>query len=132
MDYRQEMRNFVIGISKYAKAANRNFAVIPQNGIELISSNEQANGPLVQAYLSAIDGVGQEDLFFGYDDDNVATLPATVNYLKSYLNRIKSTKKVCPKVNKDPSRIQLRPGSSRSFHLNCVEVEGKRVKIEDE
>ncbi|KAH7695759.1 hypothetical protein AAVH_37178, partial [Aphelenchoides avenae] len=93
LNYRQEMRNFVIGISKYAKALNKNFAVIPQNGIELITANGQANGPLVQAYLNAIDGVGQEDLFFGYDNDNVATKPATVNYLKSYLNRITGSKK---------------------------------------
>ncbi|KAH7680500.1 hypothetical protein AAVH_41125, partial [Aphelenchoides avenae] len=94
LDYRQEMRNFVIGISKYAKARNANFAVIPQNGIELVSSDGEAGGQLAQDYVNAIDGVGQEDLFFGYDNDNKATKPADTNYIRSFLDRIRNTKKV--------------------------------------
>ncbi|KAH7693533.1 hypothetical protein AAVH_39430 [Aphelenchoides avenae] len=94
IDYRQEMRNFVIGISKYAKAVNPNFAVLPQNGIELVSSNGEPDGSLATNYTNAIDGVGQEDLFFGYDNDNQATKPADTQYIRDYLDRIKSTKKV--------------------------------------
>lgn len=45
-------RDFVVGISDYAKTPTRIFAVIPQNGIELANS-----------YIASIDGVGQEDLF---------------------------------------------------------------------
>lgn len=93
-DYRQEMRNFVIGISQYAKAQNSQFAIIPQNGIELITSNGESDGTLVQAYINAIDGVGQEDLFFGYDEDNQPTPSADNLYIREFLNRIKTTKKV--------------------------------------
>lgn len=46
-DYRQEMRNFVIGISQYAKAQQPQFAIIPQNGIELITTNRESDGTLV-------------------------------------------------------------------------------------
>src|SRR5690606_3324407 len=85
-DYRQEMRNFVIGLSKYAKQEKANFLIIPQNGIELVSQNEEPTGPPAEDYLHAMDGNGQEDLFFGYDEDDKATDPAETNRLVKYLN----------------------------------------------
>lgn len=89
-DFRQEMRNFVIGISQKAKNAKPGFAVIPQNGIELISVNDEADGSPSQAYLDAIDGNGQEDLFYGYDNDDQATPASVSNYLKNFLNASKN------------------------------------------
>lgn len=85
-DYRQEMRNFVIGLSKYAKQEKANFLIIPQNGIELVSMNEEPTGAPAEDYLNAINGNGQEDLFFGYDEDDKATDPAETNRLVKYLN----------------------------------------------
>jgi len=85
-DYKQDMRDFVIGISQAAKAVNPNFAVIPQNGIELVTTNGEHGGTPATAYLNAIDGNGQEDLFYGYDYDNRATPSATTSYLKSFLD----------------------------------------------
>ena len=90
---RQDMRDFVIGISRKGKSVNPGFAIIPQNGIELIASDGEPDGNLANDYLNAIDGHGQEDLFFGYDTDNVAT-PADDNlYLTSFLDRSKSVGK---------------------------------------
>lgn len=94
IDYREEMRKFVIGISQYAKAQNSQFAIIPQNGIELITTNGESDGTLSTSYVNAIDGVGQEDLFFGYTDDNVPTPSEDNLYLRAFLNRIKTSKKV--------------------------------------
>ena len=94
IDYREEMRKFVIGISQYAKARNAQFAIIPQNGIELITTNGESDGSLATSYVNAIDAVGQEDLFFGYTDDNVPTPSADNQYLREFLNRIKTSKKV--------------------------------------
>jgi len=85
-DYRQEMRNFVIGLSKYAKQEKANFLIIPQNGIELVSMNEEPTGAPAEDYLNAINGNGQEDLFFGYDEDDKATDQAETNRLVKYLN----------------------------------------------
>lgn len=92
-DYKQDMRDFVIGISQAAKAVNPNFAVIPQNGIELVTSNGEQGGAPATAYLNAIDGNGQEDLFYGYDDDNVATPASTTSYLRSFLDVSKNAGK---------------------------------------
>jgi len=94
IDYREEMRKFVIGISQYAKARNSQFAIIPQNGIELITTNGESDGSLATSYVNAIDAVGQEDLFFGYTDDNVPTPSEDNLYLREFLNRIKTSKKV--------------------------------------
>jgi len=86
IDLREEMREFVIGISEYAKAFDDSFMVIPQNGIELVSVNGESDGPVHTNYLAAIDGHGQEDLFYGYDKDDEIS-PADENeYLLSFLD----------------------------------------------
>jgi cysteinyl-tRNA synthetase len=77
-NYKTEMRNFVIGISKYAKAKHTGFSIIPQNGIELVTETGDDNAAPQAAYLAAIDANGQEDLFYGYDNDDEAT-PSTHN-----------------------------------------------------
>ncbi len=88
INYRQEMRNFVVAISKKAKSQNPTFQIIPQNGVEIISTDATPNGQLAAEYVSAIDGQGQEDLFFGYTKNNKPTPKSTTDYLKSYLSRL--------------------------------------------
>ncbi|MBN1416053.1 MAG: endo alpha-1,4 polygalactosaminidase [Bacteroidales bacterium] len=84
--YRQYMRDFVQDISQYARTENSAFIVIPQNGQELVTENGEEDGQPVLAYLRAIDGVGREDLFFGYDEDNRATPSDERDYMISYLD----------------------------------------------
>ena len=86
-DYQQAMRDFVVRISQTAKSENPNFVIIPQNGIELITTGETANSALARDYLAAIDGHGQEDLFYGYSSDETPTPSSETNYLLSYLRR---------------------------------------------
>lgn len=85
--YRKDMRSFVINISKHAKAIHPGFIVIPQNGIDLITENAEEDGPLNEAYLAAIDGMGQEDLFYGYNNDNEATPTEEWEFLLPFLTR---------------------------------------------
>lgn len=85
-DYRQAMRVFVIGISKYSKSIRPGFLVVPQNGIDLVSSNGEEDGVPNSAYLDAIDANGQEDLFYGYDEDNQATSANETNRLRAFLD----------------------------------------------
>ena len=72
-DYRQAMRDFVVRISETARTQDADFVVIPQNGIELVTLGEDAGSELAAAYLAAIDGHGQEDLFYGYSRDDKPT-----------------------------------------------------------
>jgi cysteinyl-tRNA synthetase len=90
---KQKMRDFVIDISQYAKAKNSNFNVIPQNGIELVSMDGESTTVSNAAYLNAIDANGQEDLLYGYDNDDQATPVATTLYLKDFLNLSKNSEK---------------------------------------
>ncbi|MCF6365202.1 MAG: endo alpha-1,4 polygalactosaminidase [Bacteroidales bacterium] len=85
LDFKQEMRNFVQGISSYAKNINPDFIIIPQNGNELATENGDENGNPATTYLNAVDGQGQEDLFYGYNNDDRATSEEDKNYLKTFL-----------------------------------------------
>ncbi|MFD2967214.1 endo alpha-1,4 polygalactosaminidase [Sphingobacterium bambusae] len=85
-DYRQAMRDFVQGISAYGKQLKPGFIIIPQNGLDLVSNNGESTGSPNTAYLDAIDANGQEDLLYGYDEDNVATPAAETARLRGLLN----------------------------------------------
>ena len=86
-DYRQAMRDFVVRISETARAQHPGFIVIPQNGIELVTIGDDADAELAASYLSANDGHGQEDLFYGYLRDDASTPTDETDYLLSYLRR---------------------------------------------
>ncbi|MCD4834544.1 MAG: endo alpha-1,4 polygalactosaminidase [Bacteroidales bacterium] len=90
LDFKQEMRDFVIALSQYAKVENSNFVIIPQNGHELVSSNGDTDGSADINYNRAIDACGQEDLFYGYDDDDIATNTEDNEYLTALLDIAKS------------------------------------------
>lgn len=85
VNYKQEMRNFVKNISSYAKSLNQNFIIIPQNGVELITSTGEQSGEIDYEYLNAINGVGQEDLFYGYYNDDEKTPTQEHNWIDHFL-----------------------------------------------
>lgn len=63
-DAAKKMQQFVIDLSKYAKNANPNFLIIPQNGAELAFKNADPSLEKNTTYLNAIDGLGIEELFY--------------------------------------------------------------------
>ncbi len=85
-NYRQDMRDFVQAISAHAREVKSNFVIIPQNGHELLTENGEETGAPALAYLEAIDGVGREDLFYGYNDDDVATPVSERDYMISFMD----------------------------------------------
>jgi cysteinyl-tRNA synthetase len=84
--YRQYMREFVQNISQYAREIDEDFIVIPQNGQELVTEDGEEDGQPADEYLKAIDGVGREDLLYGYDKDDKATPADEREYMIAYLN----------------------------------------------
>jgi cysteinyl-tRNA synthetase len=93
IDYKNEMRNFVIGISGYSKSIHPGFIIIPQNGQELVTADGKSNGPIATNYMNAIDGQGREDLFYGYTADDTPTDADVQNYLTGFLDRLKQAGK---------------------------------------
>jgi len=83
--YRQRMRELVISLSRYAHSRTPRFIVIPQNGSELLTVSGEPGAAPASEYINAIDGVGREDLFYGYTADNRETPPEATAYMMSYL-----------------------------------------------
>ena len=94
LDFRQEMRNFVQQISAYAKNKKAGFLIIPQNGQEILTVNSEADGALATDYISAIDAVGREDLFYGYNNDDEATPTEDREFLIDFCDIAKNNGKV--------------------------------------
>lgn len=90
-DFKQDMRDLVIGISQKGKALHPGFVVIPQNGIELVTATGDASGNPATEYLDAIDGNGQEDFLYGYDNDNETTPASVTSYIKGFLDISKNS-----------------------------------------
>ena len=84
--YREHMRSFVIDIAQYARQTDPDFIVIPQNGHNLLTIGGNPDGEVASNYINALSGAGQEDLFYGYDDDNVATPMDDRTYLMGLLD----------------------------------------------
>ena len=89
IDYREEMRRFVIAISQYGKKFDKNFIVIPQNGLELITKDGSASGELQQSYLREVSAVGAESLFYGYSGDDEPTPADAVSNVDAAYRRSK-------------------------------------------
>jgi cysteinyl-tRNA synthetase len=83
----EKMQDFVVSISKYARGYDADFIIIPQNGIELAFSNLDPNDGPNTSYMSSINGIGVEELFyngtFALDGERL-----------SMLQQLKSTKKI--------------------------------------
>ncbi len=86
-DYRQAMRTFVQTIQSRAQIDNPAFIIIPQNGQELLTLDGTAQGPPASGYIQAIDGVGREDLLYGYTQDNMPTPERERSYMEGFLDR---------------------------------------------
>lgn len=87
LDFKEEMRKFVIEICDYSQTISPNFIVIPQNGQELVTIDGEDDGAPQLEYLNSINGVGREDLFYGYNNDNEATPVVEINYMISFLDK---------------------------------------------
>lgn len=71
--YRDYMRALIQEIGLIARQTNKDFILIPQNGGELVLLNiEGVDSPAI-AYISAIQGLGREDLWYGYEKDDKPT-----------------------------------------------------------
>ena len=77
----QDMADLVAAIASYARARDPGFYIFPQNAPELASETI--------GYLDTIDGIGQEDIYFGYEADGKATDPPLTLELEHHLDYIR-------------------------------------------
>jgi cysteinyl-tRNA synthetase len=94
-DYRGDMRAFVQAISAKAKKAKPDFLVVPQGGIALLTENGEPDGKIAEGYVKSIDGVGQEDVFYGFEKENQKTpQKETTAFLKQLAVAVKAGRPV--------------------------------------
>jgi cysteinyl-tRNA synthetase len=78
LDYQQEMRTFIQDISTWAKQQQPGFLIVPQDGLSLLTSTGDSTGTPVAGYLQAINGVAQEEVYYGYDNQDDVATPAMI------------------------------------------------------
>ncbi len=86
LDPRQEMRDLVQSIARNARQTDPDFIVVPQNGLELLTRNGDPDGDLAKGYVGAIDGVGREDLFYGWSGMDRPTPISEIEHWSDLLN----------------------------------------------
>ncbi|GEO18043.1 MJ1477/TM1410 family putative glycoside hydrolase [Microvirga aerophila] len=74
----KDMVDFVAKIASAARKINPEFLIIPQNGEGLLKYGK---------YLSMIDGIGKEDLFYGLAGDGVRNERDEIAYSRKSLNK---------------------------------------------
>lgn len=72
-----EMADLVAAIREAGRIRNPDFLVFVQNASELPS--------LVPSYLESVDGIGQEDIYYGYERDGIATPSEVTSRLETSL-----------------------------------------------
>ena len=65
-DYREAMRQWVVDIGAAARERDEGFLLIPQNCEPLFTYSGDPDGVPTDFFLDAINGVGREDLSYGY------------------------------------------------------------------
>ena len=82
----QEMAAFVAAIRAHARSRDPDFTIFPQNAPQLAEA--------VPTYLDSVDGIGQEDIYYGYEGDDVMTPPAVSTELERTLDLFKNAGKL--------------------------------------
>lgn len=71
INYRTEMRNWVIKISNIAEQNDSDFLIIPQNCSPLFTNTGYVDGEVSIEFIESINGVGQEGITYGNDRYNI-------------------------------------------------------------
>ncbi|MEX2476923.1 MAG: endo alpha-1,4 polygalactosaminidase [Gracilimonas sp.] len=110
------MRSFVQEISSFAKAQDTGFVVIPQNGHQLVLNGNN----VASSYLNAIDGLAQENLFFGYPNDDLATTVTATDLWLKFLNIGKEAGKTILVTDYVSTPLRVNRSYSQNQALNFI------------
>ena len=131
VDYRREMRQFVEKISSDAHAVNPDFIIVPQNGQELLVQGEGIQSGVDQEYIDSIDGIGREDLFYGYERDDIATDPTVSDIWLDYLMLAKDNGLVVLAIDYCSSPQKMDDSYIRNGELGFLSFAADRRELDD-
>jgi len=103
-----EMVEFVGAIRAHVTARTPGYLIIVQNAAELVD--------LDSAYIHLVDGIGQEDIYYGYLGDDIMTPPEATADLESHLDTFLAAGKLVLTVDyaMTPAHIDQAYGNSRA------------------
>ena len=102
----QDMADLVAAIRSYVRVRDPGFYIFSQNAPELASRTS--------GYLDTIDGIGQEDIYFGYEADGEATDPDLTLDLEHHLDYIRDAGKLVLTIDYTTQAAQVRQAYSRA------------------
>jgi cysteinyl-tRNA synthetase len=108
----QEMVDFVAAIRAYARERDPDFYILGQNAPELAN--------LAPPYLNSVDGIGQEDIYYGYEEDDVMTPPEVSAELEEHLDLFKSAGKLVLTVDYATTPAHINDAYARSLAKGYV------------
>jgi len=127
-DYKQLLRNLVIAISNEAKKHNPKFLIIGQNALELVTVNGKPNGKVAKDYINALDGVGIEELFYGYENkDGIKTPQNITQHFLSFLKIFSQYKKQVLVIDYVKSLHQANDSYKRSLQKGFISFQTNRA-----
>ena len=108
----QRMADLVSDIAAYARNKDPGFLIFPQNAPELAG--------MVPEYLDHVDGIGQEDIYYGYDGDGVATPGEVTAEMERHLDWFRERGKLVLTVDYTSSPNDIAEAYSRSTQKGYV------------
>lgn len=119
-DYKQDMKTFVENLSSWARLQKGDLIVIPQNGHELITQDGKLGGDPDLAYIQSVNGFAREDLFYGYEDDDIES-PYNIQQDWSFvLEKARVNKKVIMAINYCYTHTKMDDAYTKSDERNFV------------
>ncbi len=87
---RGEMKSLVQRLAAWSRGRSPGFLIVPQNGHDLLTVDGDPDGPLDAGYVGTIDGLGREELNYGYDGDGVPTPADERARMERFLDRLRA------------------------------------------
>ena len=121
MYYENEMKKFVSEIHDHADNVKKDFIVVQQNAEDLIFDSD---GNIDKEYIKHIDGIGREDIFYGYEGVNVKTEENVTNSISEKLDLYKENNKKVFTIdycNEEEKIVDAYESSSAKGYVSVVE-----------
>ena len=131
VDFKEEMRTFVKEIAAFARQQDADFIIIPQNGHRLVSTTAEDDGQAVTDYLAVVDGLGQEDFFYGYDDDDRATPTGEQEYMQFFLDLGKEAGKTVLVTDYCSTQSKMADSYTKNEHLGYISFSADHRELDN-
>ncbi|MDI6840685.1 MAG: endo alpha-1,4 polygalactosaminidase [bacterium] len=107
------MVKFVSLIANYAhdSLGKPDFGIFPQNGEQLVERS---------GYIDVVNGIGREDVFYGYNGDDVATPENVTNEIETKLDIFKSNGKLVLTIDYATTQSNIDDAYNKSLHKGYI------------